>query len=580
MESDRLRKAAIENARTRFIAEIEALRKEVNQSFPSGRLPVTDSVNLSQLENAAKPTTSEESLKSTSATKAAEAKASAPTTPTPAPQAQPIDPVRRSRERAARTIQRRWRSRSADRAAQKDAINTIWTLRSRFEFLKTSFVPPQHLEFRDTSSTSTEGGSETPALSFNSANASVHAYINELMKLVMLADGVPSAGSDQIRAIRKAFVKMVEEALDDVDRMVRAAWEKMHPEVSQQGSIKIPVAEKTETNPEAAAATETPVAEPKAEDDYEDLYVPYASVPVAQAPVESVPEASAEVTVEPTITATESHPTDQSKELEVETQNIADVVDSPSSEPVVHLHSPASEAAPISIPIVSPAEESQPMTTEGSSAAAPVLVDVEVEETKDIEAAPISIPIVSPAEESQPTTTEESSAAASVPVDVDVEETKDINEETSTLAPVDEDSVPVEPSVHGTAEPAVIEPLNSITAIESELVLPSTLTEESTMTATTPSTPASVPVDLNVSSTQVLSVPESTIPARGPSPTTDSFDMVYPDSPRLNSSQTDHEAFESSVPAQTQVPETATTEADDASSVASGTPSLEGFEML
>ncbi|KAF8581210.1 hypothetical protein K439DRAFT_1308982, partial [Ramaria rubella] len=117
-------------------------------------------------------------------------------------------------ERAARAIQCRWRSHSADAAARKDALNTISILQNRFEFLRDTFSFPEHLEFRERENEQEHG---VPTLLFTSANAAVHAYVHELTKLLTLADGVASLGSREIRDRRRTFVRLVEEALDRVD---------------------------------------------------------------------------------------------------------------------------------------------------------------------------------------------------------------------------------------------------------------------------------------------------------------------------------------------------------------------------
>jgi len=52
-------------------------------------------------------------------------------------------------DRAAHTIQRLWRSHSADVAARKEALSVIAALQTRFQFLRDAFNFPEHLEFRE-----------------------------------------------------------------------------------------------------------------------------------------------------------------------------------------------------------------------------------------------------------------------------------------------------------------------------------------------------------------------------------------------------------------------------------------------
>ncbi|KAF8506374.1 hypothetical protein JB92DRAFT_3145466 [Gautieria morchelliformis] len=126
-------------------------------------------------------------------------------------------------DHAARTIQQQWRARSVNAVARNDAVATIATLRARFQFINDTFSFPEHLEFGEHA---TGQEQEAPPLLFTPANAAVHAYIHELTKLLTLADAVSSHGSDRVRGARRSFVRLVEEALDNVDRRVAKVWGK------------------------------------------------------------------------------------------------------------------------------------------------------------------------------------------------------------------------------------------------------------------------------------------------------------------------------------------------------------------
>lgn len=148
--------------------------------------------------------------------------------------------LRRRREIAARTIQRRWRSHSADVAAAKDALNTINVLSSRLQFLKSSFILPEYLKFR-------EDSTEKPILVFSSENAPVNTYVHELDKLLSLADGVPSAGNERVRSARKMLVKSVEEALEKVETLIQNVWDRQKSTPLE--TVSIPISGSTDAAP-------------------------------------------------------------------------------------------------------------------------------------------------------------------------------------------------------------------------------------------------------------------------------------------------------------------------------------------
>jgi hypothetical protein len=108
-------------------------------------------------------------------------------------------------------------------------VATIATLRARFQFLRDTFSFPEHLEFKAQEQGTNQEHEEKdslPALLFTSANAAVHTYVHELTKLLTLADAVSSCGSERVREERRSFVRLVEEALDSVDRRVATVWGK------------------------------------------------------------------------------------------------------------------------------------------------------------------------------------------------------------------------------------------------------------------------------------------------------------------------------------------------------------------
>lgn len=237
-DSDRLRKAAIHNARTRVIEELQALANEVNsfECFTNIALSYILQFNT-KVSNPAGMTDKAPTA----------SPVSVPQNPVNNTPADPIAPLnedvlkgseprtegvklRRRREIAARAIQKHWRFRLAEIAAAKDALNTINVLRSRFEFLQSSFVAPEHLEFRE--------DSEKPVLLFSSDNVPVNTYTHELDRLLSLADGVPSSGNENVRSARRAFVKSVEEALEKVESLIQDIWNRQRSE-----TVSVPISD-------------------------------------------------------------------------------------------------------------------------------------------------------------------------------------------------------------------------------------------------------------------------------------------------------------------------------------------------
>ena len=144
---------------------------------------------------------------------------------------------RNRQDRAAHTIQRLWRSHSADVAARKEALSLIAALQTRFQFLHDAFNFPEHLEFREA-----PRGQEiqVPPLAYTSPNAAVHGYTHELTKLLMRADAVLSGGSGRVREARRTFVRAVEEELAAVEARIAKIWGKRAEGVTPALNVRRP----------------------------------------------------------------------------------------------------------------------------------------------------------------------------------------------------------------------------------------------------------------------------------------------------------------------------------------------------
>ncbi|KAG8978936.1 hypothetical protein FRB90_008246, partial [Tulasnella sp. 427] len=100
------------------------------------------------------------------------------------------------------------------------SFSLLDTIQSQFDALKSGFTFPANVEFQ-----STDG----PKLTYAAANAPVHQYENELIKLLTMLDAVESDGAESIRGARKALVIAVEKELDRLEEQKRDTWRKTLP---------------------------------------------------------------------------------------------------------------------------------------------------------------------------------------------------------------------------------------------------------------------------------------------------------------------------------------------------------------
>jgi hypothetical protein len=140
-------------------------------------------------------------------------------------------------------------------ATPQDAISSLEKL---FASLKSSFAYPTHVEF---STPADPSSSQTiPPLAYSHNNIAVHAYENELNKILTQLDAVESEGVLSIREARKALVLKIEEELNELDRKKTAAWKEIHPDFvaaavpSTPEVVDVPMTVAVEGEPEASQA--------------------------------------------------------------------------------------------------------------------------------------------------------------------------------------------------------------------------------------------------------------------------------------------------------------------------------------
>lgn len=138
----------------------------------------------------------------------------------------------------ATKIQTTWRTHHS----QRTALQTITELQAKFDALKAEFVLPSSLDFIALGSTthehvplSTAGVSldltdvvgeddvaHVPRLAYTPTNAPLHAYYEELSRILTRLDGVQSGGHEEVRTRRRELARKVEHKAERVERNKRA----------------------------------------------------------------------------------------------------------------------------------------------------------------------------------------------------------------------------------------------------------------------------------------------------------------------------------------------------------------------
>ncbi|KAI0339102.1 hypothetical protein BDW22DRAFT_1362040 [Trametopsis cervina] len=213
--------------------------------------------------------------------------------PSPKPQAQQTPtPTRAPTEEeiaAAQTFQTYWRRRAAFRAiaaqaARFDALRRDFVLPAALEYTQPSEggekavvsvpVPDsvrsrKHLSEEPTatsfasdseteSETEDEPESPTPALAYTRTNAPVHAYNEELARVLGALDGVESGGDARVRRARREVVRRVEREARWVERVRGVVWRTKEAQ-QQKGTeevMEVEEARAEETHAEAVVPTE------------------------------------------------------------------------------------------------------------------------------------------------------------------------------------------------------------------------------------------------------------------------------------------------------------------------------------
>jgi hypothetical protein len=96
------------------------------------------------------------------------------------------------------------------------SLATIQDIRSTLDKLSADFSFPSSLEFTD---------NEEDGLAYSPANAPVRLYEHALDDLLVQLDAVESDGDGEVRELRRATVKKVEKAIEDIERRVKEARE-------------------------------------------------------------------------------------------------------------------------------------------------------------------------------------------------------------------------------------------------------------------------------------------------------------------------------------------------------------------
>ncbi|KAH9852935.1 hypothetical protein C2E23DRAFT_691392, partial [Lenzites betulinus] len=159
----------------------------------------------------------------------------------PKPSISSLDTPTPEQVAAAEKIQDAYRTHSA----RKTALKSIATLRKRFLSAKSSFTLPATLDYEVPSAASTTPGEgrahvtvtvdplaqlpspsphdadpfqHVPKLAYTPTNTPVHAYEEELSRILSALDAIESRGDAGVRAARRELARMVEREAERVER--------------------------------------------------------------------------------------------------------------------------------------------------------------------------------------------------------------------------------------------------------------------------------------------------------------------------------------------------------------------------
>lgn len=104
--------------------------------------------------------------------------------------------------------------------AAPSPVNVIQDIRSALTSLCSGFTFPPSLDFSD---------DEPDGLAYTPTNAPVRVYEHALDNLLAQLDAVETDGDEEVRVVRRAAVKEVEKAIEDVERRISEAREGSKP---------------------------------------------------------------------------------------------------------------------------------------------------------------------------------------------------------------------------------------------------------------------------------------------------------------------------------------------------------------
>lgn len=128
------------------------------------------------------------------------------------------------------------------------ALSAISNISLKFDTIKSKFRPPAKVEYRTEGNTSVlvhypfdqfdypSFNPDVPKLAYTSNNTPIHAYIEELNRLLSALDAIESGGDLAVREKRKQLVHAVEMEAQRLDRWTSAVWEAAHPEGLEKSS--------------------------------------------------------------------------------------------------------------------------------------------------------------------------------------------------------------------------------------------------------------------------------------------------------------------------------------------------------
>lgn len=127
------------------------------------------------------------------------------------------------------------------------ALSTISDISTRFNAIKSTFHPPSKVDYRTDGSTlvtipvhypfdqfdSPSSTPNVPKLAYTSTNKPIHAYTEDLNRLLSALDAIESGGDNLVREKRKQLAQAVESEAQRLDKWVSAVWEAAHSQESR-----------------------------------------------------------------------------------------------------------------------------------------------------------------------------------------------------------------------------------------------------------------------------------------------------------------------------------------------------------